>query len=76
MAKKKKFSLTITSDSEDVLKQFHSFMVNHAEQHCLIFEETGEKAFYPEIEWNEKDRKDLDLKINCDFTMPYEFYET
>jgi uncharacterized phage-like protein YoqJ len=65
--KKGKYSITVSSDSEDTLKQFHSFMVNDAEQQCLIYDKDGEESFYPEIKWNIKNRKDLDLTINCDF---------
>jgi hypothetical protein len=65
--KKGKYSLTVSSDSEDFLEQFHSFMVNDGDQQCLILDEKGEDAYYPEIKWNTKNRKDLDLIINCDF---------
>lgn len=71
--KKKKYKLIISSDNEHVLKCFHSWMVNDAEQLCLISdEETGMKVFYPEIKWNLKDNKDLNLEINCDFENEYQ----
>lgn len=74
MGKKKgKYKLTVYSDSKDVLKQFHTFVMSDADQLCLIYdEETGTKCYYPDIEWNSKDREDLDLVINCDYEQEYE----
>lgn len=69
--KKGKYTLTISSDNKDILEQFHSFMVNHAEQQCLIYDENGEKCYYPKIKWNIKNRKDLDLNIECDYKNEY-----
>lgn len=71
--KKGKHSLTVSSDNPDILKQFHSFMVNDAEQQCLIYDEEGVDAFYPEIEWDKKKKKpSLDLVIKCDFKHKWE----
>ena len=71
--KKGKYTLTVSSDDKHVLECFHSWMVNDAEQQCLIPDEaTGNKLFYPNIDWNHKNRKDLDLYIECDYEHEYE----
>ena len=70
--KKGKFTLTVSSDNESVLRDFHNFMINDGHQQCLIYDDNGENCFYPEIEYNQKNSKDLDLFISCDFENQYE----
>lgn len=59
------YKLTVYSNNKEILEQLHGFMVNDGEQSILITKD--DKLFYPNIDWNIKNRKDLDLSINCNF---------
>lgn len=61
------YELKITSDDLHVLKCLHSFLVNDGEHYCLINQKDGDRLYYPEIEWNTENKKDLNLHITCDY---------
>ena len=67
--KKGKYSLTVSSDSLEILKYFHSFMVNDGDQTIMIPDDK-DNPYYIDVYWDIKNKKNLDLKIDCRFDCP------